>query len=81
MPDISMCPGGDCPHKEDCYRYKAKASSSQSFTDFNAERVTGNCSSFMRLWKRKRVDEQGSIKKVQEKPQKDIRYGKGIEAV
>ena len=23
MPDITMCPGGDCPHKEDCYRYTA----------------------------------------------------------
>lgn len=25
MPDISMCSGGDCSFKENCYRYKAKA--------------------------------------------------------
>jgi hypothetical protein len=24
MPDIAMCPGTDCPHKESCYRYTAK---------------------------------------------------------
>ena len=24
MPDITMCPGGDCPHKEKCYRFMAK---------------------------------------------------------
>ena len=23
MPDISMCPGGDCVLKDTCYRYKA----------------------------------------------------------
>lgn len=23
MPDISMCPGGLCPLKKDCYRYRA----------------------------------------------------------
>lgn len=26
MPDISMCKGGDCPKKQDCYRFKAKPS-------------------------------------------------------
>jgi hypothetical protein len=24
MPDITMCPGHDCPLKEKCYRYTAK---------------------------------------------------------
>jgi hypothetical protein len=24
MPDITMCPGTDCPQKEKCYRYTAK---------------------------------------------------------
>jgi hypothetical protein len=23
MPDISMCPGGECPKRHDCYRYRA----------------------------------------------------------
>ena len=25
MADITMCPGTDCPHKESCYRYTARA--------------------------------------------------------
>jgi hypothetical protein len=26
MPDITMCKGTDCPHKEKCYRFMAKPS-------------------------------------------------------
>ena len=26
MPDISMCAGGNCPNKQDCYRHTAKPS-------------------------------------------------------
>jgi len=26
MPDITMCPGDNCPLKENCYRFTAKAS-------------------------------------------------------
>lgn len=31
MPDISMCAGGNCPKKQDCYRHTAKASYLQSY--------------------------------------------------
>jgi hypothetical protein len=31
MPDITMCPGTFCPHKETCYRYTAKPSDYQSY--------------------------------------------------
>lgn len=31
MPDITLCPGTDCPHKEKCYRYTAKPSEYQSY--------------------------------------------------
>ena len=31
MPDITMCPGGDCLKKEKCYRYTAEPSSWQSY--------------------------------------------------
>jgi hypothetical protein len=31
MPDITMCPGTNCPHKETCYRYTAKPSEYQSY--------------------------------------------------
>ncbi len=31
MPDITMCPGTNCPYKETCYRYTAKPSDYQSW--------------------------------------------------
>ena len=31
MPDITMCPGTDCLHKENCYRYTAIPSDYQSY--------------------------------------------------
>ncbi len=31
MPDITMCPGTNCPYKETCYRYTAKPSDCQSW--------------------------------------------------
>jgi hypothetical protein len=31
MPDISMCVGTNCPHKETCYRFTAKPSDYQSY--------------------------------------------------
>ena len=30
-PDITMCPGTDCPHKEKCYRYTANPIEYQSY--------------------------------------------------
>ena len=31
MPDITMCKGKECPIKDTCYRYTAKASDYQSY--------------------------------------------------
>jgi hypothetical protein len=31
MPDITMCPGTNCPHKEKCYRFTAKPSDYQAY--------------------------------------------------
>jgi hypothetical protein len=31
MPDITMCPGTNCPHKEKCYRFTAKPCEYQSW--------------------------------------------------
>lgn len=31
MPDIAKCWGGDCPVKENCFRYTAKPSDRQSY--------------------------------------------------
>lgn len=33
MPDISMCMGGACPLKENCYRFRAVPSPFQSFLE------------------------------------------------
>ena len=30
-PDITMCPGTNCPQKEKCYRFTAKPSDYQSY--------------------------------------------------
>lgn len=30
-PDITMCVGTNCPHKQKCYRYTAKPSDYQSY--------------------------------------------------
>jgi hypothetical protein len=31
MPDITMCPGTNCPFKESCYRFTAKPNDYQSY--------------------------------------------------
>jgi hypothetical protein len=31
MPDITMCPGTNCPYKESCYRFTAKPNEYQSY--------------------------------------------------
>jgi len=61
MPDISMCPGETkspgnvkiCPSRQECYRYKAVASSWQTFSDFNADREGAKCAHFMVIRKRR----------------------------
>ncbi len=38
MPDISMCPGGDCVDKQGCLRYRAKPEARwQSWSAFDTE--------------------------------------------
>jgi hypothetical protein len=49
MPDISMCLGKDCPIKLECYRYMAKASNYQSYSDFRYNKVSGKCYYFMEI--------------------------------
>lgn len=34
MPDISMCNNKECSFRETCYRFKAKPSYYQSYSDF-----------------------------------------------
>jgi hypothetical protein len=48
MPDISKCQGGNCPFKENCYRYKSKAFMYQSyFTDIPYDKEKDVCKFFI----------------------------------
>lgn len=52
MPDICMCPGGNCPKKESCFRYLADPGLMQSyFLDPPIEE--GKCQYY---WKTEKTD-------------------------
>lgn len=42
MPDITMCTNEECPHKEECYRFKATPSEYQSYGTFEPDK-NGEC--------------------------------------
>jgi hypothetical protein len=69
MPDISMCQAEDikiednkiirlgtnvCPLREICYRFKAKPSMYQSFSDYRNDlnKKKTECGHFMEIWKK-----------------------------
>lgn len=37
MPDITMCFNADCDRKHDCYRYMARPSLYQSYSEFSED--------------------------------------------
>ena len=39
MPDISMCQDTQCPSREECYRFTAKPSQPQYYSDFSEFRA------------------------------------------
>jgi hypothetical protein len=49
MPDITMCMGGDCPLKQDCYRYTAKPSQylQSYFGEIPYDTEAKECDSFL----------------------------------
>jgi len=49
MPDICMCQSEDCPKKEECYRYKAKPDTIQSYCNFYKGK---ECEYFLKLTKK-----------------------------
>ena len=51
MPDITMCAGGDCPLKENCWRFRAPPEPRwQSwFSAVPFDHETGTCLSFAEL--------------------------------
>jgi hypothetical protein len=46
MPDIAKCPTTDCPKKQMCYRYTAKASDYQSYFMTPPIKEDGTCEYF-----------------------------------
>lgn len=51
MPDISKCPGGNCPIKETCYRYTATPSKwRQSYFAETPIKEDNTCDHFMEIW-------------------------------
>jgi hypothetical protein len=53
MPDISMCPGDDCPLKEECYRFKATPSEYQSyFAEAPYDSFNKDCDFFWKINKK-----------------------------
>lgn len=50
MPDISMCPGNNCPIKDSCYRHKAIPTERQSYVDYKYDHEQDVCGGFIRLW-------------------------------
>ena len=47
MPDITMCEGADCPKKNSCYRYTAKASEYRQSFFINSPIKNGKCEHFL----------------------------------
>jgi Protein of unknown function (DUF2934) len=47
MPDLALCPGGDCPLRNRCYRFRAVAYGRQDFFGTPPwSATTGTCDSF-----------------------------------
>jgi hypothetical protein len=61
MPDITMCPGGNCPMRETCYRYKAKPNDpwQSYFTETPFKMIEGkiDCDHYMELYNKKKNNE------------------------
>ena len=50
MPDISMCKGGSCPKKQDCYRYRAiPTPQRQAYYATPPIAADGSCTHFLKL--------------------------------
>jgi hypothetical protein len=49
MVDIAMCRDGECPSRERCYRFNAKADRYQNYNLFAREHNAEKCDSFWPL--------------------------------
>lgn len=61
MPDITMCHGGECPKRLDCYRFRAKAEPLQA-AFLTPPHRDGQCSYFAPLdWWAHLVGPEGGL--------------------
>lgn len=62
MPDISMCHGGSCPHKMNCYRYRAIPCEYRQayFIGTPIEEEDGQCGYFWEIKKGMQLREEES---------------------
>lgn len=62
MPDITMCLGTDCPHKESCYRYTANPCEYQSYFT-NSPIKDGKCEYY---WGENQINIWNQLKEIVE---------------
>jgi hypothetical protein len=55
MPDIAMCPGVNCPKRNECYRYMAISDPIQVYVDFRYDHERRQCDSFIKIESNKRI--------------------------
>ena len=60
MPDISMCLGGDCPLRKDCYRYRAVPYKRQIYIT-QPPIVDNECENFWQIEEKHRVRDMCEI--------------------
>lgn len=60
MPDISMCPGTNCPLREDCYRYQAKPDKyyQSYFTEVPYDDFHKDCDFYWKMEEKKKSEEE-----------------------
>jgi hypothetical protein len=60
MPDICMCEGGECPKRQECYRFKAKPDEylQSYFLEPPYNRETGECEYFWQIEPKRRLTQK-----------------------
>jgi hypothetical protein len=61
MADITMCVGTDCPHKERCYRFTAKANEYRQSYFMNPPIKDGKCDMY---WGENQINIYNQLKEI-----------------
>lgn len=60
-PDITMCKGTDCPHKETCYRFTAKSNEYRQAYFMEAPIKEGKCEYY---WGKNQINIWNELKEI-----------------